>query len=60
MNFVGLKKETDRAAVIELLRQAADAPIAQPEPAVAEVTVPADEIVVEIPAEDPTETVTEQ
>ena len=60
MNFVGLKKETDRAAVIELLRQAADAPIAQPEPAVVEVAVPADEIVVEAPAEDPTETVTEQ
>ena len=30
MNFVGLKKETDRAAVIELLRQASDSPIAQP------------------------------
>lgn len=60
MNFVGLKKETDRAAVIELLRQAADVPIAQPEPAIAEVAVPADEIVVEAPAEDPTETVTEQ
>ena len=30
MNFVGLKKESDRAAVIELLRQASDAPIAQP------------------------------
>ena len=30
MNFVGLKKETDRVAVIELLRQASDSPIAQP------------------------------
>ena len=61
MNFVGLKKETDRAAVIELLRQAADAPIAQPEPAVAEVAVPAEEAaIVEAPAEDPTDTVTEQ
>jgi len=36
MNFVGLKKESDRAAVIELLRQAADAPIAQPAPAAME------------------------
>lgn len=65
MNFVGLKKEADRAAVIELLRQAADAPVAKPEPAVVEVTVPAEEIIVEAPAEDPTEeasteTVTEQ
>jgi len=60
MNFVGLKKEADRAAVIELLRQAADAPVAKPEPAIVEVTVPAEEVVVEAPAEDPTETVTEQ
>jgi len=30
MNFVGLKKEADRAAVIELLRQASASPIAQP------------------------------
>jgi len=36
MNFVGLKKETDRAAVIELLRLASDAPIAQPTAAVME------------------------
>ncbi len=30
MNFVGLKKEADRAAVIELLRLASDNPIAKP------------------------------
>ncbi len=30
MNFVGLKKESDRAAVIELLRQASSAPKAKP------------------------------
>ena len=44
MNFVGLKKETDRAAVIELLRQASDTPIAKPTAAVME------EAVVEMPA----------
>lgn len=48
MNFVGLKKEADRAAVIELLRQAADSPISKPEPAaVVEVTAPAEEPVTE-------------
>ncbi len=41
MNFVGLKKDTDRAAVIEYLRVAADTPIARPAPAI-----------VEAPAED--------
>ena len=65
MNFVGLKKEADRAAVIELLRQAADSPVAKPEPAVADVTVPGEPAIVEAPAEDPTdqtptESVTEQ
>jgi len=44
MNFVGLKKESDRAAVIELLRQASDTPIAQPTA-----------ILAEAPAEDPAE-----
>jgi len=39
MNFIGLKKETDRAAVIELLRQASDNPIAAPVAAVAEDTM---------------------
>lgn len=60
MNFVGLKKETDRAAVIELLRQAADTPIAPPEAIVAQVEVPAEEVVIEPPATDPTEPVAEQ
>jgi len=49
MNFVGLKKPEDRAAVIEYLRQAADTPIPQPEVAMAEVAVPAE---LTIPAED--------
>jgi len=53
MNFIGLKKPEDRAAVIEYLRQAADAPIPQPEVAMVEVTVPAEEIVVEAdPSQD--------
>ncbi|MGJ8564926.1 MAG: c-type cytochrome [Alphaproteobacteria bacterium] len=39
MNFVGLKKETDRAAVIEYLRQASGSPIAKPEAAVVEAAV---------------------
>ena len=36
MNFVGLKKDADRAAVIELLRQASNAPTAKPAVAPAE------------------------
>ena len=55
MGFVGLKKEADRAAVIELLRQASGTPVAQPEPATVEVAVPAEEVVIEEPVEDPTE-----
>lgn len=54
MNFVGLKKESDRAAVIELLRQAADAPKAKPVAIAAEAPAE-EEVVVEAPAEDPTE-----
>lgn len=38
MNFIGLKKEGDRAAVIEYLRQKADAPVAQPTAAIMETT----------------------
>lgn len=53
MNFVGLKKEKDRAAVIELLRQAADTPMAQPAAAVAE-TAPMEETA-EAPAMEKTE-----
>ena len=37
MNFIGIKKAEDRAAVIEYLRVAADSPLAQPAPAVAQV-----------------------
>lgn len=37
MNFVGLKKDSDRAAVIEYLRQHSDAPLPKPEPAASEV-----------------------
>jgi cytochrome c len=55
MGFVGLKKEADRAAVIELLRQASGTPVAQPEPATVEVAVPAEEVVIEEPVEGPTE-----
>ena len=33
MNFIGLKKEEDRAAVIEYLRLASDNPIPRPDPA---------------------------
>lgn len=47
MNFIGLKKPTDRAAVIEYLRQGADNPIPRPEVAMVEVTVPAEEVIVE-------------
>jgi len=60
MNFVGLKKEADRAAVIELLRQAADAPMDQPAAVVADVTVPAEQVLIEEPAADPTEVPAEQ
>ena len=35
MNFIGLKKAQDRAAVIEYLRVAADSPLPQPAPAAA-------------------------
>lgn len=38
MNFVGLKKENDRAAVIEYLRVKSDAPMSMPVPAVVPVT----------------------
>ncbi len=38
MNFVGLKKDDDRAAVIEYLRVAATTPVARPEPAFMETS----------------------
>jgi len=49
MNFVGLKKESDRAAVIELLRQAADAPKAKPAVAAVTEEAPTEETVLEAP-----------
>ncbi len=59
MNFVGLKKPADRAAVIEYLRVAAPSPIARPEPAAAEVpaedTILEEIAVVEEPPADPTD-----
>ncbi|MEM9599608.1 MAG: cytochrome c family protein [Pseudomonadota bacterium] len=47
MNFAGIRKESDRAAVIEYLRLAADSPLPRPEPAAVEVelTVEAEEAV---------------
>ncbi len=51
MNFVGVKKDTDRAAVIAYLRAASNAPIPMPIPAAS----PADEMVEDI-AQDITDT----
>ncbi|GGX65122.1 hypothetical protein GCM10011309_14230 [Litorimonas cladophorae] len=49
MNFVGLKKDADRAAVIEYLRLAAPSPLPRPEPAFAAAQ---EEVVVEDVSED--------
>lgn len=67
MNFVGIRKESDRAAVIEYLRLASSNPIARPElaAAVIEVTVeavaaedvPAEQISEEQPTVDPTDAI---
>lgn len=46
MNFIGLKKPADRAAVIEYLRVAADNPVPRPEAAM--IVVPAEELVIEV------------
>lgn len=59
MNFVGIRKESDRAAVIEYLRLAADSPIDRPEPAPAlvELTVEAEDATIpadDLQSEDPT------
>lgn len=54
MNFVGLKKPADRAAVIEYLRVADPAPSPRPEPKLAEAVV-GTEMAIEEPAQDPTE-----
>ena len=54
MNFVGLKKPEDRAAVIEYLRVAADNPVDRPEPApfVPELSAAAEEVDNGIPPEE--------
>ncbi|MDB2437797.1 c-type cytochrome [Hellea sp.] len=65
MNFVGLKKAEDRAAVIEHLRLAADSPEARPEPVAApeedttEEMAEAPEEGAETPTEDQAETTTD-
>lgn len=51
MNFIGIRKESDRAAVIEYLRLAADNPMARPEPAAALVELTAEAENAAIPAE---------
>lgn len=65
MNFVGIRKESDRAAVIEYLRLASSNPLPQPDPAVAtieltveaeDVVVSGDEVQITEPAMDPSET----
>jgi len=55
MNFVGLKKEADRAAVIELLRQASDAPQAQPVAAMVETVISEDSTPLEETSEEHSE-----
>lgn len=65
MNFVGIRKESDRAAVIEYLRLASADPLARPEPAVADVeptveaeaadVVPSEEVSEEQPTTDPSD-----
>ncbi|MEM7730226.1 MAG: cytochrome c family protein [Pseudomonadota bacterium] len=59
MNFIGIRKESDRAAVIEYLRLAHDNPPPQPEPAPAlvELTAEAEDATIEadgIQNQDPT------
>lgn len=51
MNFVGLKKEEDRAAVIEYLRQKSSAPIDPPVPASAEASAETDGGIMEAAAD---------
>ena len=59
MNFVGIRKESDRAAVIEYLRLASSDPLPRPEPAgpIVELTAEAEEAAVpgdQTIGEDPT------
>lgn len=66
MNFVGIRKESDRAAVIEYLRLASSNPLSRPEPAAAAVemtveaeaaeVIPSEEVSEEQPTLDPSET----
>ncbi|MEL6686213.1 MAG: cytochrome c family protein [Pseudomonadota bacterium] len=60
MNFVGIRKESDRAAVIEYLRLASNNPLPQPEvaPALVELTAEA-EVVTEDPAAEATDAVSD-
>ncbi|WP_298916134.1 cytochrome c family protein [uncultured Algimonas sp.] len=51
MNFIGIRKESDRAAVIEYLRLAHDNPPPQPEPAAAMVELTEDAEDAAIPAD---------
>lgn len=53
MNFIGLKKPTDRAAVIEYLRVRSDNPL--PQPAVATVDMPTGDVGLESETEDTVE-----
>ena len=59
MNFVGLKKPEDRAAVIEYLRVASDSPLPRPEPAslpvVEDAVISKDETTLIVDAPEPTE-----
>jgi cytochrome c len=69
MNFVGIRKESDRAAVIEYLRLASDNPLPKPEvaPAMVELTteaeeaegIPAEVVEAANPMADPSDAVTE-
>jgi len=65
MNFAGIRKESDRAAVIEYLRLASDNPMDRPEPAAATIeltveaetaTVPAEDLETTVSTVDPTDT----
>lgn len=52
MNYIGLKKEEQRAAVIEYLRQQANTPMAQPVVALPVAAALPDEIVIEEPPQE--------
>lgn len=52
MNFAGIRKESDRAAVIEYLRLASSSPLPRPEAAAAEVALTVDAETVDVPVEE--------